>query len=334
VKLHFDHMARHYPGRTRDVQRLIDAKVLHLGMDHLSEGLVSLGSFPAQAVAQVVQAYHKVQGRQTFEVPPLVAEMLEHTSLEGMTPAELRFPYTTFYVALPDTEMRIWGGTRTQWHQVGGFYVSLDAQSLTIYVWGMENDRSLGPGDDASQWAVLNLHLDGDLESMVTRLLQDATHRRDDPIIDPIVDIPMILEGTHADGLVGEKYEEQMEVLRSCFRIAVNLALYLATEKPDVEERPDKGIAKLRRRVEGSKGPKRRKFEEMLERRTVVKRVGGNLARSLAATRAAHGPVRGTWVRGHWRRYWTGPGRKVCEQRWILPHPRGVEQPNARTYGV
>ena len=332
--LHYDYMAKHFPQRTRDVQRLIDADVLHLGMDHLSEGLVRMGSFPAQAVSQVVQAYHKVQGRQTFEVSPLVAEMLEHTSLEGITAEELRFPYSTFYVALPETEMRIWGGSRTQWHPVGGFYASLDAQSLTIYVWGMENDRSFGRGDDASQWAVLNLHLDGDLESLVTRLLQDDTNRKDDPIIDPIVDIPAMLEGTHQDGLVGEKYNEQMEMLRGCFRIAVNLALYLTTEKPDVEERADKGIAKLRRRVESSTGRKRERFQTMLEQRTVVKRVGHNLACNLAATRAAHGPVRGHWVRGHWRRYWTGPGRKVCERRWILPHPHGIEQPDARTYGV
>ena len=203
--LHFDHMAKHFPERTREFQRLIDGDLLRLGIDHLSDGLVRLGAFPAQAVSQIIQAYHAVQGRQTFEVSPLVAEMLEHTSLEGMTPEELRFPYSTFYVALPDTEMRIWGGSRTQWHPVGGFYVSLDDKSLTIYVWGMENDRSFGPGDDASQWAVLNLHLDGDLESLVTRLLQDDTHRRDDPIIDPIVDIPAMLEGTHEGGLVGEK---------------------------------------------------------------------------------------------------------------------------------
>ena len=136
-------------------------------------------------------AEYRTQGRQTFVVPAQMQDALARTSLKDIGFNELKLPYRCLYMALPDCEAQIWGGEQTLWHKVGGVFVrhvppgeaiqDVEGETtcpegmINVYIWGMENERSHGPGDDASMWFTFDLAemRNTDLETYLLAMLND-----------------------------------------------------------------------------------------------------------------------------------------------------------------
>ena len=137
-------------------------------------------------------------GKQTFVIPSNMQDALRNTSLAGVQPSEIKVPHSVQYIALPDCEAELWGGPTTQWHRVGGVFLRYeqgkdrthndgtvqkaregDPGCIYLYLWGMENDRSSGPGDDASLWMAVDLQemadQETDLETYLWNILQDPS---------------------------------------------------------------------------------------------------------------------------------------------------------------
>lgn len=45
-----------------------------------------------------------------------------------------------------------------------------------------------------------------------------------------------------------------------------------------------------------------------------------------------NGNIAAHWVRGHFHRYWVGPGREKLDIKWIAPFPKGTGTPGSRIY--
>lgn len=335
MKLHYDHILKADPQRASllKVLRAVRENDPTVGFDVICQGLEQVqGLFPAAAVTSALMAMHAEQGQQTFVLGEHMTSMLEHTSVVDVSRDELKVPYSTFYLALKGCEHRLWGGSRTRWHRVSGLYVHLDEDTdvFTIMVWAEENERSLMLGDDAHVWARLRLSFrHEDLETNIHKLLTDKNNDRSDPILDPLA------QGR--DGYSAEVKAVQTETMRAMFRLAINLSLYLASDKPDVVRAEDEHRKKLLRKIESVKSPgKRKKLERQLKQHskaTLIK-VGQSIEKRASDSVRAHGSVKAHWVRGHWHTYWTGKGRSVKVRRWVLPYPKGLETPEKRAYKV
>lgn len=337
MKLHHDQILKCDPSRQRMIDIMLAARKVnpYLSFDMMGYGLEQkMGYMPAGAIATTLMTLHQEQGQQTFVLGPHMTSMLEHTSVQDVARDDLHLPYPIFYVVLTDCGHRLWGGGRTQWHKVSGMYVHMveDTRALTILAWAEENERSLGPGDDAQSWARLHLraHIHEDLETSIDSLLRDDKNDKSDPIIDPF------------DEINGTKYpddgrEAQTATLRAMFRIAINLALYLSSEGADAASVDDEQAAKLKRKIESTKSPgKRKKYERQLSQRskaTFIK-VGRSIEERARTQVREHGNVRAHWVRGHWHHYWTGKGRATKVRKWVMPYPKGLDTPEKRTYEV
>jgi hypothetical protein len=338
MKLHFDQILKADPSRQSFIDACLTGRKLNprAGLDIMCFGLEKTGMFPAGAVTTALMALHTENGQQTFVLGEHMTSMLEHTSIAEVSRAELRVPYSTFYIALTKCPHRLWGGIRTQWHNVSGLYVNMDEVThvLTVMAWAEENERSIADGDDAHVWARLQLDsCDADLEVSVLKLMTNIGNDRSDPIIDPLA----IIDGRHGDDYPEEAKEAQVRTMRAMFRIAVNLSLYLASQGPDVERVVDEQASRLRNKIAAAKSPgKRKKLERQLTQRskaTFIK-VGKTIETQAQTQVSRHGSVSAHWVRGHWHHYWTGKSRTVKTRKWILPYPKGLDPAEQRIYQV
>jgi hypothetical protein len=259
--------------------------------------------------------------------------MLARTELNGIPVDDIRMPYKAFWIDLADLDWPIWGGEVTQNHRVEGMYVvsrrDRDGYGFVwLLIWGGPNEKSTGKLDDAISWATLKLAPGLDAEAAVTEL----------------VSTPLRLDQTSPEfsGAV-EHLDRERNLTRQAFRVAFNLALYLASDDADIEVLPTPGEAELREKLERVKSPGKRK---VLERQLAAKRkqpritlVGPRIERALLETVNAgdrEGP-RAHWVRGHWRTYRVGAGRSQQVRRWIKPFLRGageVEFDQPREYRI
>jgi len=131
--------------------------------------------------------YHLNQ-EQVVVVGPKMQAAFAHTSLENIPIDMIRLPHPCFYVATPESQgLELWGGERTQWHQVAGCYVakepSPNTNSLMVLAWGAANERSLNPLDDATFWFRLDLdrwaNVNGiDLEGEFSRVSSNENLRK------------------------------------------------------------------------------------------------------------------------------------------------------------
>ena len=324
-------------------------------------------------------AEYRKAGNQTFVIPAPMQEALARTSLEEVGVDDIRIPYPSQYVALPGCEQEIWGGEDTQWHKVGGVFLrhghgeegyktgkdgkaelvvppprDQDKGILHFYLWGMENDASLMPGDDASIWLSLDLNELGkeDVETYLLSVLSrggsDHTDMNRGLYRDENGNPTVALGGTAPITLMtgrddtrevitgwGHGTDHDRKIADSVFtvvRIVLNALLYLDSEGSDQQVDPAcAATAQERSEIEAS-------LDRMKNKR---KRKGRHLRRRLAAlpvdnviwigrsvdfggsttgTRTSSGtPQRKHWVRGHW---W--PRRDTIRRRVAEAESRAV----------
>ena len=134
---------------------------------------------------------HAVQGQQTFIVGENLHRMLRDTSLKGVLFEDIKLPYETFYIDFPKGIYKIWGGDRTQWHDVMGIYVRKTLYFEKLPVLGKHvddimlvavasaNDLSAMHGDDANAWSLLSPLEVGayrDVEDFINSRIDEDSH--------------------------------------------------------------------------------------------------------------------------------------------------------------
>ena len=208
-------------------------------------------------------AEYRTQGRQTFVVSPEMQEALSRTSLEDVGFDDLKLPYRCIYLALPDCEAKIWGGPTTLWHKVGGVFiryipageviqdvegeVTCPEGMINVYIWGMENDLSHGPGDDASMWFTFDMAelKSMDLESYLLMMLADPSR---DASTTEMTDFGKAL-GLSTTFPRGEGKHHAVKDVLHVMRVVFNALLYLDCSDAEVTE--DEAVVEARqRRVE------------------------------------------------------------------------------------
>lgn len=300
-------------------------------------------------------AEYRKFGRQTVCIPKDMQTALMRTSLTEIHPQEFKSPYGSIYIALPDSDCNLWGGPRTRWHQVGGVYAryveggrmtSLDTDTgrvehaegssdnsvLQLYMWGVENDKSTGPGDDANFWFTIDLREMArrglDLEAYVEMVMDDPS--RDDSTATLTELGKAVHAGFSFREMAAPDRQLQIDNVRNVVRIVLNGILYMNT--PDAIIEPDEMSETFRK--------EREKTEAALSRlKNPNKSRGRRLAKKLAGIpsdnvvwigrdvrvpstssetgdRTQSDTIR--WVRGHWWPRKDTIARRVADKRRLL----------------
>lgn len=324
---HYDHVCGSNPHWRRALTQALQGHETLLEQEYLF-----LAGFSPAGVRLLQAAFLYAQcGQQVYYLGRRMQTLLGNTSIDKVPEAFLGMPYPCFYMAFQDSSHRIWGGSRTQWHQVAGVYVAKVIPGfITLVAWGKENERSIRVGDDATYW--LNIKLDevpvhGDLfdfDSYTTKLINSDWLDNSDLGI---------------DSPTGEIRDQQNESVTAMVRLAVNLLLYLNSSQPELAQLGEDNAAKrakLRARLKKAKNDKKkRKLQRQLDAlpQARVIWIGKSLEQAppKAVMQTGVGPtrvVRQHWRKGHWHPYWTGPrkdasgaSQKGTEQvlRWVQP---------------
>jgi len=338
---------RGYEAITTSCQDITDDQMLR-GV--ISNDLARLDG-TSRAMGYAMMLYDRL-GQNTFVVGPRVQELFKRTTLSKVTYEMLVAPTRAFYVALVDCPWRIWGGDRTQWHQVQGVYVSFtlgrhrdgrQGDGINFCIWGAPNERSISNADDAVLWHSINLEewkaSEDDLEGFFEK--SNVMSASADNPKGWVAEDPLNLGAALPGG--DEELEEQREMLRAVMRTVLNVCLYTSSEDADVDVVDNVGnLAALRRQLGRAKAPgKRKKLERRIASapRTRIVNIGpmfevtSQSAQDLEKLAREHGggthasPIKHT-VMPHYQRYWVGTGdgrRAVWKYRGM--YTRGSGKP-------
>ena len=334
--LHFDHTIKKFP-EGRYLYELVHKLHVPFSDADLKEGTCSqaLDQFDGTSrITNYLMMLYDRFGQNTYVIGPKVQELFRRTNLSKVTREMIEPPQAAFYIALNDCPWRLWGGERTQWHNLTGVYVaftkavnSKDQAAPREYgihfaLWGEANERSLGPTDDTILWYSINLEewvrQGVDLEqffaghSVMLANEEDHTKWKGGDPIDP-ENLPFI-------PTTPENIQEQRVTLTNVLRLVLNICLYMSSDDPDLNVKDwNDEAAELKQKIAAKKSPGKRKkmerrleglpktrivyvgpmFEELPDDRAVEKRAhqGGTHAAPIE-----HG------VSPHWQRYWVGSG--------------------------
>ena len=199
---------------------------------------------------------YRQTGHHTIAVPAHMQAALAATSLGGIKFEDLSLPHAAMYFTFPDSVFQLWGGPQTRWHKCGGVYVSYHSgdrtpdyydgcvpalgpkekanHCLKFYFWGVENELSSGPGDDASFWFSINLNEmednDWDFATYIECVLsdpnRDSTH-------------DYFTENAIRSGLATDMSSpETIKDVHKLTRLVLNSLLYLTSADAVVEPDP------------------------------------------------------------------------------------------------
>ena len=200
---------------------------------------------------------YRQTGHHTIVVPAHMQAALAATTLAGIGFKDLKLPHAAMYFAFPDSVFQLWGGSQTRWHPCGGVYVSYHSgdrtpdyvegcatalagkflkggstHCLKLYFWGVENERSSGPGDDASFWFSINLdemeENGWDFATYIERVLTDP--KRDSTQ-------EYFSEGAIRRGLATDlSTPETIKDVHKLTRLVLNSLLYLTSPDAVIEK--------------------------------------------------------------------------------------------------
>lgn len=264
--------------------------------------------------------------QQTFVVGPHLQWGFERTEINISDFVKL--PYDGQYFALPDCPYKLWGGPRTEWHQVQGVYVFRSHEHLVpgglvrFYVWAGPNDKSFHPTDDASFFFGLTpveFKSGGysDMEDYFTSLLRDPLRDNSDSFA--IAYPPEIRQ---------EAYVEITKIMR----VIINALVYLTTYQPKLhKEGPNEAkIAKLEAEMaKHSYNPEKNKYKRAKRKLDALQK--GTIT-YLNLPIEARPPLGGTHaspighkVKGHYKMQAYDKRWKKHRLIWIDPYDKGDE---------
>lgn len=260
---------------------------------------------------------HRHYGKQAFVVPPPMQKALKRTSLTGIEVEDIHLPYESVYISLEDCEAQVWGGTRTQFHNVGGLFLTRvhpkSGSQIHVLIWGVENERSRHPGDDALAWMTLDLQEMKeqrlDLERYILTILSDPKRET----VDPVIDADAAQEMGYLNKMPHQEDLRQKIItgVQDTLRIAFNAMLYLSSDKAEtdtteMDERAERraDLQTKLGRIKNKKKGRARKLQRELDAlpTDTVTWLGRSYRDTFSdetGTRSASAQ-REHWVRGHW----------------------------------
>ncbi len=279
-----------------------------------------MGAFMAHRLAHVSDQPN------WFRLSDGLADRLMTTELRGLTPADVRLPFHTLVIEVPDGLLGL-SDPETGFHAVRCIFVAdcdgsasvrptaMKGRHLTILARCAANERSV------MSLETLDVHFRFPL------MQPDAPLREQD--VETAAQYAALVE--RKGRLLGREVEP-LEARQLIVQLVLNTCLYLSSANAEVRHvnadaiaRNAKGkdIKKLRRAV--------REHVLRLERERVFVvgssvQVNGALREQLArsggtGTSLAYRTV----VRGHWKRQAFGEGRSERKTMWIQPYVRGSE---------
>jgi len=278
------------------------------------------GDPPSLSVCVEAMFWYEMFGQQNYVVGPRLQEMFINTSLKGIPKEDFKLPYKSFYVVVENCEAQIWGGPRTQWHQLAGFYVTQhDDGRIFVYMWGKPNSRSFSDEDNATGWMRFDLdEIYGSFDDIEAYIEDSVTKGKSED------DLP---EFTTPDTEIKKSVESYMITAR----IAFNLIMYLQSPNREVEtETPEQRKKEFLRKYgrkknlsKGRAGLARRDLERA--GKATVTWIGRSVEEIERPRGSGSQPQMRHWVVGHWQRYWVGSGpNRRREWRHKLAFERNI----------
>jgi hypothetical protein len=278
----------------------------------------------------------RICGEQSFALSAGMTEAMLRTSLRGVEPEALRWPYRCLFVAIGDG--CIWRDS--QGVGITGFFVTQERDKLHIVSVTDRHDRSIGAlgwdgftgvpeeGFDERSFSAntfsMSEILAEDLFEELTRIGADKSEA-----------VCQAMEVTPEDGVI-----HRLSAWCAA-RLAVHLACYLSDPSATQEPDPDTAAAareraKLERKADNTRSPSKaakiRRRAAKLPTRTVVWLGGRPTESTPSAGPGEKSTKRQHWVRGHWRKQPYRGG--IIKMKWIRPHVRckGNVGVRSRTY--
>lgn len=244
--------------------------------------------------------YYRECGHKTLAVTPILQEMLLQTSLDGVYLQDVPVLHPCLYVALPNCRLRMWGGNRTQWHDLAGAIVQfVPGKGLGVFLWGTANQHSLDADDDATFWVQIPTRKKIDIPTQLKDLF---TKRNEHVVKGDLTEFGRKLE-LEFDGLTDTPPGIQQENLlnvQQAVRLVINALLYVKTKDHDGVDDP----------VSLDWATRRQQLQASLARiKNPTKKSARQLQRQLDNTpktqimwigREATSPVSQRCVQGHW----------------------------------
>jgi len=292
-------------------------------------------------------AYERA-GQQVVVLGPRMQEAFAHTSLKEVSAAHIKFPHPCFYLATPGSELKVWGGSATGWHNIAGAYVMDDPCEpgvISILIWGPANEKSVSPTDDATFWFSLKVgHGTVDLDSVCNERLgctelRDGTLRNieveskiarldlDDRVSAVLNDHYNDISDFGTEGPPSALVEEVKVNVQAFLRVVINTLLYVNSAScetrdatPPASER--KALEAALARKKHKKGKDARKLQNKLNelpgyRVTWIGPTIESAAHSALEGGTGHG-VRGHIRRGHWHKFRVGPRKTETGEKIAL----------------
>lgn len=318
--------------------------------------LKGTNAFPAQAIPEYGTTYNMLRsgiayeraGQQVVVLGPRMQEAFAHTGLKDVSVEHIRFPHPCFYLATPGSNLKVWGGSVTGWHQIAGAYVMDDPCEpgvISILIWGAANEKSVAPTDDATFWFSLKVgHGTTDLDALGSARL-DLTELRDGALKNVEMESRLIHMDLDArvtsvlnhhtndisdEGVARPPLAIENEVkanVQAFLRVVINTLLYVNSTScetrdatpPDTER---ENLSTALARKKHKKGKDARKLQEKLNRlpRYKITWIGPTIESSLprSPTEGTSRGVRGHIRRGHWHTFRVGPRKTELGEKVAL----------------
>lgn len=264
-------------------------------------------------------------GDKVFVLSNDLAWALKETELRKYPADDLRLPYRTIYIEIPDG-YRVFNHD-TGWHNVIGCYVSEsereDGKRWRILMVGESKDKD-NAADDALFFFAIDLSNGNTVEQCLSECRD--THKSFNSLA--YAGVPL------------ELFDEVEDENEKLFRLIMNVVLYVTNPDADAvftDASPE--YRALKDRLHKAQGTKKERIKAQM--RTVSSRprivLGGSLVvdrhqddpEGLQGTHRGisdgrHWKVR-TLVRGHWRSQPCGKGHMDRRPTWIKPHWAGPQ---------
>lgn len=282
------------------------------------------GSMLTSVIQTWTHCIHEISGHKVYEVSPGLAERLIHTELRGLTSNDLKLPYRSIYVCIPEherTSLKLFN-EQTGWHNLEGFFLTEDLvgndPSNPVRTWrfmfcGLSKDPN-----DAYNDALFHFSVELPDDKTVVQILDDEQGR---------VDNSDLISDPNAKSIFRVEW-------RKLFDWAMNVVMYSTWPDIDVEHFIANDEARaLWNRIQ--KLPKGKKKDELKQRFKKIRpseriRLGRNcpiFEDNVSDTHEVATRRVRTLVSGFWMRQAYGENRSLRKWRYQPPYWRNRESP-------
>ena len=241
-------------------------------------------------------------GRIIYDLTESVAEAFLETEL-NMLPSDLRLKDGSAFIAVPPSlGLKVWHAS-TGFHDVGGFYVTIDDGELFVCVGGYAHAGSPS-NDNALSTFMVPLTGTGTVHEWAEQQRRDSW----------------------GSAFLGENASQ----IETWVTLIVNTIMYVTYVENDVRHDPDFGVpSKVMNRAKGIPTNKaRRKFLDAHRAPCRYFILGEQAQKTISVGKASGGgssPTVKFVVRGHWRNQAHGPNMTLRKMTWIQPYWKGTE---------